>query len=78
MKKIIFLIGILAISFSSFGDVVINEIMYNPPETGTDTNEYFELYNSGTSPVSLSNWYLEQGVTFTFPADAVISAYRSS
>jgi len=74
MKKFIFLFGIIAISSSLFGNIVINEIMYNPPEAGTDTNEYFELYNSGGSPVSLSNWFLEQGVTFTFPADTLISA----
>ncbi len=73
MKKIIFLFGILVISSSLFGNIVINEIMYNPPESGTDTNEYFELYNSGTSLVSLSNWYFAQGVTFIFPADTLIS-----
>ena len=73
MRKL-FLISVAVFIIScSFADVVINEIMYNPPESGTDTNEYIEIYNSGTISVSLSNWYFEEGVVFTFPTDAVIS-----
>jgi len=74
MKKL-FLISI-AVSFvsCSLADIVINEIMYNPPESGTDTNEYIEIYNPGIISVSLSNWYFAQGVSFTFPTDAVISS----
>ncbi len=33
--------------------LVINEIDYDQP--GTDTGEYLELYNAGTTPVSLAN-----------------------
>jgi len=74
MKKLIFLIGIIIANSSIFANVVINEIMYNPPESGTDTNEYIEIYNTGNSSVSLSNWYFEEGVNFTFPANSSISS----
>jgi len=74
MKKYIFLTGVLTLNSLLFGDIVINEIMYNPPESGTDTNEYIELYNSGVSPVSLSNWFISDAVNFTFPGNTLISA----
>ncbi len=73
MKKIFLIFSVFFLASYSFADVVINEIMYNPPEAGIDTNEYIEIYNSGDVSVSLSNWYFEEGVTFTFPNDSVIS-----
>jgi len=48
-------------------DLVITEIMYNPPEVGTDSLEYVEVYNRGSSPVPLVNFYFSEGITFTFP-----------
>lgn len=51
---------------ASASDLVINEIMYNPPEGGTDTLEFIEIYNRGTSAVNVNNFSLS-GVTFTFP-----------
>ena len=53
-------IGSLAIAgtaFSSHAAIVINEIDYDQPKT--DTAEYIELYNSGTSSVSLDNYVIE-------------------
>ena len=48
-------------------DLVINEIMYNGPESGTDTTEFIELYNRGAIAVNLENYYFSQGVVFVFP-----------
>ena len=48
-------------------DIVINEIMYNPPEAGTDTLEYIELYNNDVMSVNLENWSFTEGVEFIFP-----------
>ena len=50
-------------------DLVINEIMYNPPEGGTDSTEFIEIYNNGATAVDLSNFSFTQGVVFTFPGD---------
>ena len=37
------------------GDIVINELMYDPI-SGNDDDQYIELYNQGTNTVSLANW----------------------
>lgn len=50
------------------GDIVITEIMYNSPESGTDTLEYIELYNKGASDVNLEGYTFTLGVVYTFPA----------
>ncbi|HNW76471.1 MAG TPA: lamin tail domain-containing protein [Bacteroidales bacterium] len=47
--------------------VVITEIMYNPPESGTDSLEFIEMYNYDTVAVNLKNFSFSSGVTFTFP-----------
>jgi hypothetical protein len=38
--------------------VVINEVQYDPPQTGTTELDYewFELYNADSQPVSLAGW----------------------
>ena len=53
---------------SSFriGDIVINELMYDPI-SGNDDDQYIELYNQGTNAVNLAGWQFTSGVTFTFP-----------
>jgi len=57
----------------SNAQIVINEIMYNPPESGTDYLEYIEFYNAGTSPINLGNYKIPDAVVFTFP-DTVLQA----
>ena len=47
-------------------DLVISEIMYNPPESGVDTYEYIELYNNGSNAVNLLNYGFTAGVEYTF------------
>ncbi len=53
-------------------NLVISEIMYNPPEAGTDTLEYVEIINNGTEDVNLSNMILA-GADHVF-APAVLPA----
>lgn len=48
--------------------IVINEIMYNPPEAGTDSLEYIELYSNANSGVDLLGYAFTLGVEYTFPA----------
>ncbi len=45
--------------------VTINEIMYNPPEAGVDVTEYIEVYNSGSTPVDLLDYYFSAGIAYT-------------
>ena len=47
--------------------LIISEIMYNPPENGTDSTEFIELYNNDTISVNLINYTFSEGVNFTFP-----------
>ncbi|MDK2909783.1 MAG: hypothetical protein PWR20_1350 [Bacteroidales bacterium] len=49
-------------------NIVISEIMYNPPEAGTDSLEFIELYNNGSNTVNMEGFYFSEGVTFTFPS----------
>ena len=54
------------------GDIVINELMYDPI-SGNDDDQYIELYNKGTNTINLAGWQFTSGVTFTFPANTVIA-----
>src|ERR1039458_6008862 len=49
------------------GDIVINELMYDPI-SGNDDDQYIELCNKGTNTVNLAGWQLTSAVTFTFPS----------
>lgn len=49
-------------------NIVITELMYNPPELGTDSLEFIELYNNGSNDVNLEGFYFSEGVTYTFPS----------
>jgi hypothetical protein len=54
------------------GDVVINELMYDPI-SGDDDDQYLELYNKGTNAVDLSGWQLTPGISFSFPSNTSIA-----
>ncbi|HYV32654.1 MAG TPA: lamin tail domain-containing protein, partial [Candidatus Binatia bacterium] len=54
-------------------DIVINEIMYSPITTLSD-DEYVELYNKSSNPVSLGGWAFTSGIDYTFPSNVVLAA----
>jgi len=54
-------------------DIVINELMYDPI-SGNDDDQYFELYNRSTNLVSLGDWQLSGGISFTFPTNFVLAS----
>ncbi len=66
------------------GPVVINEIMYHPPDLLTNDNvrdEYIELLNVTGAPVALfdparpaNTWHLRDGVDFDFPTNVTLPA----
>jgi hypothetical protein len=68
------LLALVCMTTASYGQIVINEIMYNPPESGTDSLEFIELYNTSSMSVDVSGWSFSQGVTHTFPSGTTIPA----
>ena len=66
------------------GPIVITEIMYHPPETGTNDNtgdEFIELLNIGATNVMLYDplapahaWQIQGGVNFVFPTNISLAA----
>jgi hypothetical protein len=52
------------------GDVVINELHYNPLDGALD--EFIELYNPTASPIDLKDYDFSAGLSFTFPSGTVI------
>jgi len=58
-------------SFKSQAQIVITEIMYNPPESSSDVTEYIELFNAGNSTVDLTGYSFSKGVTHTFTGGSI-------
>ncbi len=66
------------------GPLVINEIMYRPPDIGTNDNtddEFIELLNISASPLALfdaeqppNTWRITGGVGFIFPTNVTLAA----
>jgi hypothetical protein len=54
------------------GDIVINELMYDPI-SGNDDDQYVELFNKGTNVVNLAGWQLNAGVSFVFPGNVTLA-----
>ena len=65
-----FAIKVALLCWLAPGEVVINEIMYNPSDDqGVDDDyEFIELYNSGNEALDLSGWAFTEGVYYTFPS----------
>ena len=55
------------------GQIVITEISYNPPETGNDSLEYIELYNSSDMDFDLTGTSFSDGVEHTFENEVLTS-----
>ncbi len=53
--------------FSGIPNLVISEINYNGPESGTDTTEFIEIYNNDTVAVNMAGFSFTKGITYTFP-----------
>lgn len=55
------------------GRVVINEILYHPPDDRDDL-EFVELFNAGTNAVDLTGWRLTNAVQFAFSRHTTLPA----
>jgi len=74
MKKTLLTFSLLlALIVSVKAQIVITEIMYNPPESGADTLEFIELYNNTGNTVDLTGWTFSKGITYAFPSGATVA-----
>ncbi len=56
-------------------DIVINEIMYNPPnDPSGEELEYIELCNRGDEDQDIGGWQFTDGIELTFPPNTIIEA----
>ena len=47
------------------GQIVINEVMYDPSVSGDVNGEWFELYNAGTTTVDINGWIIKDDTSAT-------------
>ncbi|MFD2561910.1 T9SS type A sorting domain-containing protein [Aquimarina rubra] len=48
---------------ANVGDIIITEVMRNPDAVGDPNGEYFELYNTTTSPIDIQSWVIKDDAT---------------
>ncbi len=63
----VLLIAMLALATASYGQVVINEVVYD--DGSTDDREFVELYNNSALPVDISGWVVRNSNTIGPPGD---------
>ncbi|MBK8955704.1 MAG: lamin tail domain-containing protein [Saprospiraceae bacterium] len=73
MKNLLSILFVIGMTQLNYSQIVISEIMYNPPESGTDFLEYIEFYNAGNNSVNINDYKIPDAVVFTFP-DTVLQA----
>ena len=66
------------------GPVVLNELMYHPPEGVSGAGEFVELRNITSAAVNLfdparpsNTWRLGDGISYAFPANTTLAANQS-
>ncbi|MEM9545507.1 MAG: lamin tail domain-containing protein, partial [Bacteroidota bacterium] len=57
--------------FSVSGQLTITEISYNPPESGTDSLEYIELYNETEEEIDLTNYVISDNGDHTIAGGTI-------
>lgn len=73
MNKVRFISTFIALTlfFPAKAQLVITEIMYNPPESGTDSLEYIEFFNADTATIDLTGYSFSQGISHTFSSGLI-------
>lgn len=75
MKKYFFSLMIFLCALAGAqGQIVITEIMYNPPESGTDSLEFIEVLNTSNNTVDMTGWTLEFGNFVTVLPSLTVNA----
>lgn len=67
MRRNLLLQVMIIMTFGLHAQIVINEIMYNPPESGNDSLEYVEIYNANDFEVDITGYIFTAGMEYTFP-----------
>ena len=75
MMRFVAILATFVVPATTWAGVVINEIFYNAPEDLEDL-QWIELYNDGGEAVDLSDWKLDEGSVFVFPATTRIGAHE--
>ena len=70
--RYISVLPMIVMAYHASASVVISEFMYNP--IGGETNEFVEVFNTGSAPETLSGWQLKNGIAYTFPTPTVLPA----
>ena len=68
MVRIFTFVCTLILTSQSFAQLTITEIMYNPPESGTDTLEFVEVTNTSNAAVDLGQFSMTTAFEFQFPS----------
>lgn len=71
MKKVLPILFFFFCVFSASAQLVITEISYNPPESGTDSLEYIELYNETDTDIDLTNYVIRDNASHTIAGGVV-------
>src|SRR5690606_30536953 len=53
-------------------NIVITEIMYNPPEAGSDSLEFIEMVNTGMDTINLDDYQFGAGVVHVFENSMIL------
>ena len=71
--RFISIYGIFSLTLGSVsGDVVINEIHFNPPDN-TVRQEFIEIHNPDAAAINLGGWRISGAVDYYFPAGISIA-----
>jgi len=71
MRKSLPLLFFTFLTFIASAQLVITEISYNPPESGTDSLEYIELYNETAAEIDLTNYIIRDNSSHTIMGGVV-------
>jgi plastocyanin len=74
MKSALLTLSFICLSLFGYSQIVISEIMYNPPESGQDSLEYIEITNAGMTAVDISGYHFLQGVEDTVAMGTMLPA----
>ena len=66
MKRLLFFSIFLLTAQFLASQLVITEIMYNPPEAGDDSTEYIEILNISQQDINLLNYAIAKGAELVF------------